>query len=60
MTPKDHESDTHVHRGRITKQGSRGLDVAAVVGGGHVLGLLADQCPAVTPGDPGQGDDLAH
>ncbi|TCN39816.1 transposase [Kribbella orskensis] len=23
LTPKHHESDTHVHRGRITKQGSR-------------------------------------
>jgi transposase len=23
LTPKHHQSDTHVHRGRITKQGSR-------------------------------------
>ena len=23
LTPRHHESDTHVHRGRITKQGSR-------------------------------------
>jgi transposase len=23
LTPKHHESDAHVHRGRITKQGSR-------------------------------------
>ncbi len=30
MTPKHHESDTHVHRGRITKQGSRLVRWAAV------------------------------
>ncbi len=30
MTPKHHESDTHVHRGRITKQGSRLVRWAAI------------------------------
>ncbi|HEY3144194.1 MAG TPA: IS110 family transposase [Acidimicrobiales bacterium] len=30
FTPKHHESDTHVHRGRITKQGSRLVRWAAV------------------------------
>jgi transposase len=30
MTPKHHESDTHVHRGSITKQGSRLVRWAAV------------------------------
>jgi transposase len=30
LTPKHHESDTHVHRGRITKQGSRLLRWAAI------------------------------
>ena len=30
MTPKHHESDTKVHRGRITKQGSRLVRWAAV------------------------------
>ena len=30
MTPKHRESDTHVHRGRITKQGSRLVRWAAV------------------------------
>ncbi|HET7070070.1 MAG TPA: transposase [Nocardioides sp.] len=30
LTPKHHESDTHVHRGPITKQGSRLVRWAAV------------------------------
>jgi len=30
LTPKHHESDTHVRRGRITKQGSRLIRWAAV------------------------------
>lgn len=30
LTPKHHESDTHVHRGRITKQGSRAVRWAAI------------------------------
>ncbi len=30
LTPKHHESDTHIHRGRITKQGSRLARWAAV------------------------------
>jgi transposase len=30
LTPKRHESDTHVHRGRITKQGSRLVRWAAI------------------------------
>jgi len=30
LTPKHHESDTHVHRGRITEQGSRLVRWAAV------------------------------
>ena len=30
LTPRHHESDTHVHRGRITKQGSRLVRWAAI------------------------------
>ena len=30
LTPKHHESDTHVHRGQITKQGSRPVRWAAI------------------------------
>ena len=30
LTPKHHESDTHVHRGRIPKQGSRLVRWAAI------------------------------
>jgi transposase len=30
LTPKHHESDTHVHRGRITKQGSKLVRWAAI------------------------------
>ncbi|GAA4409787.1 hypothetical protein GCM10023168_28840 [Fodinibacter luteus] len=30
LTPKHRESDTHVHRGRITKQGSRLVRWAAI------------------------------
>ncbi|MGH3499408.1 MAG: transposase [Nocardioidaceae bacterium] len=30
LTPKHHESDTHIHRDRITKQGSRLVRWAAV------------------------------
>jgi len=30
LTPRHHESDTHVHRGRITKQGSRPVRWAAI------------------------------
>jgi transposase len=30
LTPKHHESDTHVHRGHITKQGSRLLRWAVI------------------------------
>jgi transposase len=30
LTPKHHESDKHVHRGRITKQGSRLVRWAAI------------------------------
>jgi transposase len=30
LTPKHHESDTHIHRGPITKQGSRLVRWAAV------------------------------
>ena len=30
LTPEHHESDTHVHRGRITKQGSRLVRWAAI------------------------------
>jgi transposase len=32
LTPKHHESDTHVHRGRITKQGSRLVRWAVIEG----------------------------
>ncbi|HET7385596.1 MAG TPA: IS110 family transposase [Nocardioidaceae bacterium] len=48
LTPKHHESDTHVHRGRITKQGSRLVRWAAVesvktLGSGTVLGAYKKQ-----------------
>jgi transposase len=48
LTPKHHESDTHVHRGRITKQGSRLVRWAAVesvkrVGPHSRVGALRDR-----------------
>jgi transposase len=48
LTPKHHESDTHVHRGRITKQGSRLVRWAAVesikrVGPRTRVGALRDR-----------------
>ena len=48
LTPKHHESDTHVHHGRITKQGSRLVRWAAVesvqVVGPHTrVGQLRDR-----------------
>jgi len=48
LTPKHHESDTHVHRGRITKQGSRLVRWAAVesvkrLGPTHVVGAYKKQ-----------------
>ncbi len=51
LTPKHHESDTTVHRGRITKQGSRLVRWAAVeavqrVGGHTRLGQVRDQVGA--------------
>jgi transposase len=51
LTPKHHESDTHVHRGRITKQGSRLVRWAAVesikrVGPGTRVGALRDRVAA--------------
>jgi transposase len=51
LTPKHHESDTTVHRGRITKQGSVLVRWAAVeavqrVPGSTVLGQLRDQVGA--------------
>jgi transposase len=51
LTPKHHESDTTVHRGRITKQGSRLVRWAAVeavqrVGRHTRLGQIRDQVAA--------------
>jgi transposase len=51
LTPKHHESDTHVHRGRITKQGSRLVRWAAVesvkrVGTLTRVGALRDRVAA--------------
>ena len=51
LTPKHHESDTTVHRGRITKQGSRLVRWAAVeavqrVGGHTRLGQHRDRVAA--------------
>jgi transposase len=48
LTPKHHESDTHVHRGRITKQGSRLVRWAAVesvkrIGAHTVVGACKHQ-----------------
>jgi transposase len=48
LTPKHHESDTHVRRGRITKQGSRLVRWAAVesikrVGRHSKIGALRDR-----------------
>jgi transposase len=48
LTPKHHESDTHVHRGRITKQGSRLVRWAAVesiqrIGAQTRVGALRDR-----------------
>ena len=51
LTPKHHESDTTVHRGRITKQGSRLVRWAAVeavqrVGAHTALGQVRDEVGA--------------
>ena len=51
LTPKHHESDTHVHRGRITKQGSRLVRWAAVesvqrVGAHTRVGAVRDRVAA--------------
>jgi len=51
LTPKHHESDTTVHRGRITKQGSRLVRWAAVeavqrVGAHTALGQVREQVGA--------------
>ena len=52
LTPKHHESDTTVHRGRITKQGSRSGAVGrgrgrATRAGGHTrLGAIRDRIAA--------------
>lgn len=51
LTPKHHESDTHVHRGRITKQGSRLVRWAAVesvksLPGHTTVGALRDRVAA--------------
>jgi transposase len=51
LTPKHHESDTHVHRGRITKQGSRLVRWAAVESvqmlPGHTrVGMVRDRVAA--------------
>jgi len=51
LTPKHHESDTHVHRGRITKQGSRLVRWAAVesvqlIGPHTRVGALRDRVAA--------------
>jgi transposase len=48
LTPKHHESDTHVHRGRITKQGSRLVRWAAIesvktVSKGSEVGVLRER-----------------
>ena len=52
LTPKHHESDTHVHRGRITKQGSR---LARWAGRGVGAGPAQDQHPGRVPG-PSRGE----
>lgn len=51
LTPKHHESDTHVHRGRITKQGSRLVRWAVVesvqiLPKTTVVGMMRDQVGA--------------
>jgi transposase len=51
LTPKHHESDTHVHRGRITKQGSRLVRWAAVesvqrIGSQTRVGSIRDRVAA--------------
>jgi transposase len=51
LTPKHRESDTHVHRGRITKQGSRLVRWAAVesvqrLSARHPIGAFRDRIAA--------------
>jgi transposase len=58
LTPKHHESDTHVRRGRITKQGSRLVRWAAVESvkrlGSHTrVGALRDRVAARRGGNIG-------
>jgi len=58
LTPKHHESDTHVRRGRITKQGSRLVRWAAVesvkrIGAHTRVGALRDRVAARRGGNIG-------
>ena len=58
LTPKHHESDTHVRRGRITKQGSRLVRWAAVesvkrIGARTRVGALRDRVAARRGGNIG-------
>ena len=51
LTPKHHESDTHVHRGRITKQGSRlvrwaAIESVQIVGVHSPVGALRERVAA--------------
>jgi transposase len=51
LTPKHHESDTHVHRGRITKQGSRlvrwaAIESVQVIGRSTPAGALRERVAA--------------
>jgi transposase len=51
LTPKHHESDAHVHRGAITKQGSRLVRWAAVesvqrLSAAHAVGAFRDRIAA--------------
>ena len=51
LTPKHHESDTHVHRGRITKQGSRlvrwaAIESVQVIGAHTPAGALRERVAA--------------
>ena len=52
LTPKHHESDSHVHRGRITKQGSRLVRWAAVE---SVQRILPDHTKVGPDPRPGRG-----
>jgi transposase len=59
LTPKHHEFDTHVHRGRITKQGSRLVRWAAIESVKTVPKTRRGPAPRGNPGGQGRQTGVA-